>query len=528
MADLRQLECDLKNGRLSRRDFIKLSSALGLTAFAPSILQAASMEPKKGGHFKMGLGHGSTTDSLDPAVMENGFTQSLGFAIYNHLTEVKADGTLGHNLAESWEASADATEWVFKLRKGVEFHNGKTMTVEDVIASINHHRGKDTKSGAKSIADTISEIKADGENTVVFKLKSGSADFPYLMSDYHLAILPLNKDGKLDTTSGIGTGSYRVKSYEPGVRAELEKFKESWNTAEGHVDSAEMLTIADIAARTNALTTGEVDIIDRLDVKTLHLLKRNKRVNIMETSGNAHYSMPMRCDTDPYKSNDIRLAIKYSMDREALLQNALRGHGYIGNDHTIGRANRYLDKELEQRVYDPDKAKHHLKKAGLDKLKIQLSASDAAFSGAVDAAVLFKEHAAKANIDVEVIREPSDGYWSNVWMKKPFCFCYWGGRPTEDWMFASAYAADSDWNDAYFQHDKFNKLLIEARAELNEPKRAEMYGEMQKILRDEGGTGIPMFNNWLFASSKKVIQPEVMGGDWPMDGNRALLRWWKA
>src|SRR5690606_6346253 len=117
-----------------------------------------------------------------------------------------------------------------------------------------------------------------------------------------------------------------------------------------------------------------------------------------------------------------------------------------------------------QRQYDPDKAKFHLKKAGMETLTVDLSAAEAAYVGAVDAAVLYREHAAKAGIDINVVREPSDGYWSNVWMKKPFVQCYWGGRPTADWMFTQAYAADANWNDTFWKHQRFNELLVQARA----------------------------------------------------------------
>lgn len=529
MTDLKTLEQDLKNGRLSRRDFLKAASMFGFAAAAPSILMGtahASM-PQKGGHLTFGLGHGSTTDSLDPGTWENAYIQVLGKSVFNYLTVVKADGGVYGEIAESWESAPGAQVWTFTLRKNLEFHDGKKLTAKDVIASLNHHRGDESKSGAKSIVSGISEMKAQDDHTLVITLSTGNADFPFQLSDYHLAILADSGDGKIDAKSGIGSGAYTVKNYEPGVSATLEKFAGYWDDSEGHADSIELITIADVAARTNALTTGEIDVADRMDVKTLHLLARNKKIKILETSGNAHYSMPMRCTSDPYSNNDIRLALKYSLDREALLQNVLRGHGYVGNDHPIGRANRYLHTDLPQRAYDPEKAKFHLKKAGVDKLKIELSASDAAFAGAVDAAVLYREQAAKAGIDVKVIREPNDGYWSNVWMKKDYCMCYWGGRATEDWMFSAAYAAESEWNDAYWQHEKFNKILVEARSELDEAKRAEMYAEMQTIVSDEGGTAIPIFNNYIFASTQEVEQPEQMGNDWAMDGLRAPLRWWK-
>jgi len=525
MADMKQLESDLRTGRISRRDFVKLSALFGMSAAASGILFADGHTPKKGGHLKIGTGHGSTTDSLDPATANNDFPNLMLNTIHSYLTVVAGDNSLAPELAESWEASSDAKTWTFKIRKA-EFHNGNPVTAKDVIASLNYHRGDDSKSGAKSIVDTIEELKEDGGNVLV-SLKEGNADLPYLLSDYHLAILPAGDDGKIDPTSSVGAGGYKLKSFDPGVKAEFERFENYWNPDECHVDSAELISIKDVAARTNALRTGEVDVIDRLDIKTLHLLERDKKIKIMETSGNAHYSMPMRCDQDPYKNNDIRMALKLTLDREALLETLLRGHGYVGNDHPIGRANRFLAKDMEQRTYDPDKAKYHLKKAGAEGLKVKLSAADAAFAGAVDAAVLYKEHAAKAGIEVEVVREPDDGYWSDVWMKKGYSMCYWGGRPTEDWMFVSAYAAESKWNDAYWQHEKFNKLLVEARAELDEGKRGDMYAEMQGIVSNEGGTAIPVFNNYLFASTQNVGQPEKMSNNWSTDGQRAILRWWK-
>ena len=282
-----------------------------------------------------------------------------------------------------------------------------------------------------------------------------------------------------------------------------------------------------MSARTNALTTGEIDLGDRVDIKTVHLLKRRKGIRVEETSGTAHYTFAMRTDTPPFDNNDVRLALKYAVDREALMKSVLRGHGVLGNDHPIGRSNRFHANDLPQRTYDIDKAKFHLKKADVSNLTVDLSAADAAFSGAVDAAVLYKEHAKKAGIEINVVREPNDGYWSDVWMKKAWSAVYWGGRPTEDWMFSTAYAAGANWNDTFWSHDRFNKLLLEGRAELDDAKRRAIYFEMQKIVSDEGGVVVPMFNNYVFAMSDKV-QHDEMAGNWDLDGNKAMERWWFA
>ena len=162
------------------------------------------------------------------------------------------------------------------------------------------------------------------------------------------------------------------------------------------------------------------------------------------------------------------------------------------------------------------------------RLKLSLSAANAAFAGAIDAATLFHEQAAKAGITIEVVTEPDDAYWSNVWMKKPFVVSYWGGRPTEDWMFSQVYASNSKWNESFWSNATFDKLLLEARAELDDNKRRDLYVQMQGIVRDEGGSIIPMYANYVDARSTRVTHGEKIASNWELDGRKLLERWWAA
>jgi|SaaInl7_200m_RNA_FD_contig_41_373085_length_2386_multi_38_in_0_out_0_1 peptide/nickel transport system substrate-binding protein len=529
MSSLDKLGYFAKKGRVSRREFMSQAAALGVTtALATSIWTSnAKAAPKKGGRLRVGVGHGSTTDNWDPGTYTDAFMQSVGFGnLRNCLTEFGADDELIPELCESWDSS-DAITWAFKLRKGVEFHNGKTLDTNDVIQSMNHHRGKDTKSAAKAMLSAVESIKADGD-TVIFKLKSGNADFPVVVSDYHLSIGPGKKEGGVDWLDGIGTGGYLATDFEPGVRALQKRNPNYWKQNAAWFDEIETLAMPDPNARTNALTTGEIDFMDRADIKTVHLLKRKKGVRVEETAATQHYTFPMFVDVPPYDNNHVRMALKLSIDREALLQTILRGHGAVGNDHPISLANRYHNKDLPQRKYDPEKAKWHLKQAGLSSLDIDFSAADAAFAGAVDAAVLYKEHAAKANINVNVVREPNDGYWSNVWLKKPFVACFWSGRPTEDWMFSIAYAEDSSWNDTHYKDPRFNELLKMGRIELDDKKRRAIYYEMQQLLSDEGGVIVPLFANFVDAMSEKLVHGKDTSAAWDLDGMKLGERWWFA
>ena len=350
------------------------------------------------------------------------------------------------------------------------------------------------------------------------------------MSDYHFVILP-SKDGAIDPVAGIGTGPYMIESFEAGVRTLGKRNPNYFKEGRAHFDEIEILSIVDVTARQNALMNGSVHAIDRVDPKTAALMGRSPNARLLEKTGTLHYTMPMRVDQAPFDNYDLRMALKLSVKRQELVDKILLGHGALGNDHPISTANRFHASGLEQREFDADKAAFHYKKSGHSGA-IQLSASDAAFAGAVDAAQLMAASAAEVGINIEVVREPSDGYWSNVWNKKGWCTCYWGGRPTEDWMFSSAYVAGTEWNDTAWRETdgakKFNDIVVQARSELDDTKRAALYFEAQSLINDDGGALIPMFANYIMGISNEIATDDNVAANWEMDGGKAAERWWMA
>jgi peptide/nickel transport system substrate-binding protein len=269
--------------------------------------------------------------------------------------------------------------------------------------------------------------------------------------------------------------------------------------------------------------TGSVDVIDQVDFKTIDLLKRASGVEVVNTRGGLHYTYAMNTMEAPFNNADFRLALKYGIDREALLQKVLRGYGTVGNDQPISQLSPYYAADLQQRAFDPDRAKAHLKKAGLDKAKIALSVADSLYPGAVDGVTLYQEQLARCGLQLDVQREPADGYFSNVWMKKPFVATYWAARPTADLMLSTAYISDAKWNDTRWSNKQFDKLVKEARSELDQVKRKAVYRELQTLIRDDGGCVIPLFADNVFAMSKKVAHPKVMSGAPEFDTKSAEL-----
>jgi len=521
-----------KSGMISldRRQLLLGSAATAATLWAGADARAqAAPAPKKGGRLRLGLSHANTNDAYDPASWGTSAVVNIGLwgAVYNNLVEIGPDGQVVPELAETIEPSEDAKTWTFKLRKGITFHDGKTLDADDVVASLNHHRGPDSKSAAKGLVKSIADIKADGKDTVVVTLNEGSADFPVLCSDYHL-VIGATRDGKINWDANNGTGGYKFQSYQTGVRMDLKRNTGYWKAGRAHFDEVELLALIDPSARMNAIVAGEVDAINRVDLKALKFLDRNPDIAIEEATGTQHFTMPMFTDTAPFTDLNVRLALKHAIDREALVRTVLFGHGRPGNDSPITPANHYYAADIPVRQYDPDKAKFYLKQAGQASLKVDLHAADAAFNGAVDTAILFKEHAAKAGIEINIVREPNDGYWTNVWLKKPFVMCYWAGRPTEDWMFSQVYAKGADWNDTHWQNERFNQLLLAARVELDGAKRRTMYHEMQQLVRDDGGVIIPMYANYVDARSKKIARGPTIGSNFDLDGWKCIERWWMA
>jgi peptide/nickel transport system substrate-binding protein len=531
MDELEYWTQQIKKGRINRREFMGRAAALGVTtALATTILSNAGVAatPKKGGTAKFGLAHGATTDTLDPASYPDTGTQvPFWGGMSNSLTEVDADGNITPDLVESMEPGDDAKSWIFKLRKGLTFHNGKDVTPDDVIASYHHHMGADSKSAAKANLAAITDIKGDGKDKVIFTLSGADADFPYKCSDYHIPIMPGKPDGTADWQSGVRTGPFIFGAWEPGVRASLKRNPNYHKEGKPYFDEVEFLTIADVAARTNALNAGEVDWIGRADLKTLNLLKKNPKVEITEVTGYGHYVFPMQVTVAPFDNVDVRTALKWAINREDIAKKVFLGHATPGNDNPIAPSVKFATNPEPVYKYDPEKAKFHLKKAGMSNLKVDLSVADAAFTGAVDAAQLYQEHAKAAGIDLNIVREPDDGYWDNVWLKKPWVGGYWSGRPTCDWMLTTVYAKGAAWNETQWANPRFNELLVAARGETDDKKRKGMYAEMQQLIHDDGGVIVLVFNNYVEAASKKLAHNKI-APNWECDGLKIAERWWFA
>jgi len=524
---MNRLAAEAKLGRISRRSFMSTAMAAGMTATAATGLwtTSAKAQPKRGGTWRLAQHDGNSSDTHDPGTYVTFGMINLAHIYRSYLTQINPDQTLGGDLATEWSATPDATEWTFKLNSSATFHSGGKVTANDVIASINHHRGEGNTSAAAALLAGVQDLVDNGDGSITFKLGAPNADLPWLLTDYHIAICPANADGTINWQSGDGSGPYKLVENAFGVSSSLVRH-DGWHGEGAYFDAIEILYINDPNARQTAVVTGDVDSASQMENKTLALLQRNADLEIDNVPSAAAITMPMFTDTAPFDNNDVRMALKLAINREELVEKIQFGAATIGNDFHHSPAMPYFPDSIPQREYDPDRARDHLKKAGMEGLSVQLSTADSVTTGAVDAAVLYAEHAKAAGINIQVVREPNDGYYSDVWLKKPWCMVQWGARPTPDVMYSLAYKDDASWNESKWKHPRFNELLLQAKAELDDAKRAELYTEMGMIARDEGGTVIPYFPNFVYARRKNVRHSGQLAASWPMDGARAAQRWW--
>ena len=485
---------------IGRRDVLVGGAALGLGAALPLAAQAQGA-PQKGGTLRIGMSGGSASDSLDPRTYADMIMVGTSLMLWNQLVEVADNGDAVGELATSWETKPGAKEWIFNLRKDITFASGKTFDADDVIYSIGLHMGE-TKSSAKVLLQDVSEIKKLSPTQVQFTLKNGDADFPYILTDWHLVMVP---KGFTNWSKPDGTGAFALESFQPGIRSLFKRKPGAyWKPGRGNFDAVELRYLLDNAARTQALLTGQVDVVNRVDPKAAGAFAKSPKHFLSRTSAaGQRFCFVAHVDKDPYRNRDVMLSLKYGIDRQKIVQNVFSGYATPGVDHLVGPTQKFYNKNLKPYPYDPEKAKFHLKKSGYTG-PVELQVSEGAFPGATDAAVVFQESYAKAGGKLSVKRVSGDGYWDNVWPKVPFCAVFWAPRATVDLQLTLAFASDAAWNDTHYHSPEVDKLLKDARVELNVGKRQGMYNRIQQLIHEEAGMITFVVSDYLDAASKRL------------------------
>jgi peptide/nickel transport system substrate-binding protein len=511
--DAARVEAAIRRGA-TRRELLAMLMAGGMTAaFGGTLIASASRAyadtPKRGGRIKAAGYSSGTSDTLDPAKASLSTDYARCMSFYNGLTRIGEDGTAELELAESFETD-DAKSWTVKLRNGITFHDGKTLTADDVIYSLNRHKDPEVGSKVKSLADQIAEVRKVSDEELTIELASPNADLSVILGTFHFLIV---QDGTKDFTTAIGTGPFTVKEFEPGVRSIAVRNDNYWKAGVPYLDEVEFFAIGDESARVNALISGDVDLVGAINPRSVDMIMGYQGFDTMVNPASSYTNLIMRLDMSPGDNADLVEAMKHLWNRDLVKSAVLRGYGEIANDHPIPPNNPFHAADLPQRPYDPEKAKFHLERAGLVGARIPVVASSAA-TQSLDMAVVLQQTASEVGLNLDIQRVPPDGYWSNYWLQAPVHFGNINIRPTADLLFSLLYKSDAAWNESRWQNPQFDAMLVEARGSTDTARRRELYGEMQRLVRDGSGVSIPVFINSIdaFKASVKGMRPIPTGG----------------
>lgn len=512
---------EVARGRMNRREFMGRCAAFGLSAAVASTLlsrQGVAGEPMKGGEVVIGSPQASATETFDPAKLVNWSDVQRAYQIYNRLTNLDRDLNVVPNLAVEWEAREQASIWTFKLREGVEWHDGKPFTAADVIYSFNEHIKPDSESSAKPLLEAIVDIRADGDHVVTFELSAGNADFATLVG--HTYMTAIIQDGWKDGDPVVGTGAYRLVEFEPGQRSVVEKFENYWNEDAGHVQSIVTVGITDNTTRSNAIRTGDIDLAARVDPKVASLLDESEGVGVYSTPTGSWFGWAAMVDRSPGDSLDLRLALKHAVDRQYLVDNTMLGHGLVGNDFPVNPGLPTYCHDIVQHDYDPERARFHWDRAGFSSVTIDVA--NTAHATAVDCSTILQEQAREIGMDIQLNRVPEDGYWSHTWMQTPIFVTGWSSRPTADAILTIAHSCATGWNETAWCNERFDELLAMGRLETDPDRRLEIYCEACTLLHDDGGIIVPFFTNDITAVRNRIQNYQgssaaEMGAGWPYE-----------
>ncbi len=484
---------------VSRRAVLRLGAAgaLGLGAGlvgagcgsqgATTSTTSTAAKPKRGGTLKAGLTGGGSSDTLDA---DNGLID-VDFArviqLYDPLVNISLSGGLALQLAESVEPNGDATEWTIRLRSGVTFHNGKSLTSEDVLFTFQRILDPKNPLAAASSLAAIDVANARTLDSLTLRLpcKTPFSTLAQNLADYDVYVVPVGYDPKRP----IGTGAFEYQSFTPGVQSVFTRNPNYWKPGEPYVDELVITDYVDPTAQLNALLSGEVDYIDQLAYSSVHSATSGGAV-IVTSGGAAFNNIVMRVDRPPFNDNRVRLAMKYIVDRPQMRELLFGGHGFLGNDVPCITDPQY-DHALPQREQDIDQAKALLKAAGHDGLEVQLVTSPIA-GGVVTQAEIFAEQASAAGVSVSINQVTPTAFFGSQYLQRTFT--------QDNWLYglyftqvALSTVPTAPYNETHFDNSQYNALFAEALRTVDAAKQTELAHEMQLIEYETGGNIIPNF-----------------------------------
>jgi peptide/nickel transport system substrate-binding protein len=504
---------------LSRRQLLVGGTSAVATAAvvaATRTTSAASVgEPVTGGSLRVGV-IGSTNDFVDAQIIVTKADQARLVAGWETLVTYDENFELvyEHALAEEIEVVAD-DHYVIRLKEAIQFHNGKTVTSDDLIYSFRRRIDPEL-----AITPSLAELlRPDGlskvdERTVDVRLERGTITFLDDLATYASTVVP--EGYARDDPVHVGTGPFVLESFTAGAESVHIRNENYWDPERPYLDEVQIVDFADSAALVNALSSGEVDVIVDLPFAQVATVASDPDLVVLESEAGSWLPITMAIDQEPFRDPRVRQAMRLIVDRDEMVQRVLSGHGRVGND-MYGVLDPCYPADFPQRVQDIEQARQLLREAGHEGLTIELFAPDDT-AGLAELAAAFAEQAAEAGVTVDVRVLDGGTYWGEEYTRRTFATSFWLARPYLNQVELSglrtAVYPETHWPP---EGSNFEELYSQASAETSDAARCEIIRRMQQQQYDEGGYIIAVLNNLLDAHRVTVhglvSRPNVLNLD---------------
>jgi peptide/nickel transport system substrate-binding protein len=526
---------ELSAGKISRREFVRRGTVLGLSLPALSFIAAAcggddddaaatgatdttGGSPQAGGTLRTAML--PPVGTLDPlTVVDEGGLAVLGQS-GEYLAWSDDELMLQPRIAESWEPNEDGSVWTFAIRQGVTFHDGQPLSAEDVVATMEYHLGNESNAlSALTGVLSAGNTRLVDESTVEFTLDAPNGNFPYLLSsdNYNLIILPKTFTGDWEADF-IGTGPWVLETYTPEVGATYAKNANYWDTTRMPLaDTSEVKFYEDEQARVLALQGGEVDIVSNFSVAGGGALLEDPSFTVIEIRASQHRKIHMRTDMEPFQDKRVRQAMALAIDRQAMVDGLFEGKADLGNDSPFAPVYPSTDPSVPQRAPDLEQARQLLQAAGKgDGFTVTLE-SWQGFE-IPDLAVLVQNALAEIGVTVELQITDDGAYYGDFtyggsrWLDSPFGITDWGHRGVPNVLLSAALGSEGPWNAPHFKNPQFDALLADYVAAFDLDSQRAVAKQIQELLLDETPAIYPYFYYHL-AATKNVdgVEPTGMG-----------------